>query len=59
MTNYDALMRELALMSALKDHVDLGNPDPDPLRSPLNLAWDVARKRAAEAANRYATGPDK
>ena len=57
MTNYDKLMRELALMSALKDHVDLGDPSVDVLRKSLNNAWAVVRQRAA-AANAYVAKPE-
>jgi hypothetical protein len=56
MGSYDRLMRELALMAALKDLID--DTDADPLRAPLNRAWSVARKRAADAAEAYVQLPD-
>jgi hypothetical protein len=46
---YDALMKYLALMTALKDHVD----PSDARRAALNTAWDVAREEAAKAAKAW------
>jgi hypothetical protein len=55
-TNYDRLLRELTLLSALKDHVDPSDPSPE--RSSINRAWRLARERAAKAADDYANNPE-
>jgi hypothetical protein len=56
MTNHEKLMKELELMSALKDHTDPS--DTNPLRVSLNKAWDVVRDRAAKAADDYVANPE-
>jgi hypothetical protein len=56
MTNYERLMRELALLAALAPYANM--TDTSEVKRPFSLAWKTAHERASRAADEYAASPD-